>query len=133
MGLRDYLHMHENAMLLQSLKDGYSWIESRKSGLILYREAVTKLIWDVVLRYFGLGRVGPLNVFVGIPDLAEKSSQITIDVILDKKEDPRLQSSSDGVSYEEAISWMLTALIIYPMDLGLSFGFWEQSKRNSVQ
>ena len=124
MGLRDYLHMPENAMLLQAFKDGYSWIESRKSGLILYREAVTKLVWDVFLRYFGFGRVGPLNVFVGIPDLAEKSSQITVDVILNKKEDSRLQSSSEGAAYEEAISWMLTALIIYPVDLGLSSNPW---------
>ena len=128
-GLRDYLHMHENATLLQALKDGYSWIESRKSGLILYREAVTKLIWDVFLRYFGFGRVGPLNVFVGIPDLAEKSSQITIDVILDKKEDPRLQSSSDGISYEEAISWMLTAVITYPVDLELIPSLWPPSRK----
>ena len=129
MGLRDFLHMPENAVLLQALKDGYSWIEGRKSGLILYRESVTKLIWDVFLRYFGFGRVGPLNVFVGIPDLAEKSSQITVDVILDKGGDQRLQLSSEGISYEEAISWMLTAVIVYPVDLGLTSSFWSQPKR----
>lgn len=129
MGLREYLHMPENAVLLQALKDGYNWIVSRKSGLILYREAVTRLVWDVFLRYFGFGRVGPLNVFVGIPDLAEKSSQITIDVILDRTEDLRSLSSSVEIPYEEAISWMLTALIMYPVDLGLTSSLWSPTKR----
>lgn len=129
MGLREYLHMPENAVLMQALKDGSNWIESRKSGLILYREAVTRLVWDVFLRYFGFGRVGPLNVFVGIPDLAEKSSQITIDVILNKSEDLRSPSSSVDIPYEEAISWMLTALIMYPVDLGLASSLWLQTNR----
>lgn len=127
--LRNFLHLPQNAGLLQALKEGYNWIESRKSGLILYREAVTKLVWDVVLRYFGLGREGPLNVFVGIPDLAEKSSQITIDVILDKSEELRLPWTSGEEPYEDAISWMLTALIMYPVDLGLASSLWSSSKR----
>lgn len=126
--LRQFLHIPQNAGLLQVLKEGYTWIESRKSGLILYRDAVTKLVWDVVLRYFGFGREGPLNVFVGIPDLGEKSSQLTIEVYLSKDE-IELSTTSTEESYEDAISWTLTALIMYPVDLGLASSLWSPTKR----
>lgn len=125
--LKHFLHLPQNAGLLQALKEGVAWIEDRKSGLILYREAVTKLIWDVVLRYFGLGREGPLKVYVGIPDLGEKSSQIIIDVILNKSEDIRLPAPIMDETYENAISWLLTALIMYPVDIGLTSSLWKSS------
>ena len=126
--LRQFLYMPQNAGLFQALKNGYIWIESRKSGLILYRDAVTKLMWDVVLRYFGFGRGGPLNVIVGIPDLAEKSSQLTIDVFL-SKDKIELPTTSMEELYEDAISWMLTALIMYPVDLGFTSSLWKSPKR----
>jgi hypothetical protein len=56
---------------------------------------------------------------VGIPDLGEKSSQITVEAILETSEDIHLPWTSADESYEDAISWMLTALIVYPDDLGL--------------
>ncbi|HXF85495.1 MAG TPA: hypothetical protein VNK49_08900 [Anaerolineales bacterium] len=127
--LRDFLHLPPNAALLRELKKGYAWIESRKSGLILYRDAVTRLIWDVIMRHFGIGRGGPLDIFVGIPDLGEKASGITIDVILEKSEELRLPWTSGDETYEDAISWMLTALFLYPVDLGLADSLWESSRR----
>lgn len=127
--LKYFLHLPQNTGLLQALKEGMAWIENRKSGLLLYRDAITKLVWDVVLRYYGFGRGGPLNVFVGIPDLGEKSSQIIIDVILEKSEDIHLPWTSAKETYENAISWILTALIIYPVDLGLASGLWSLPRR----
>ena len=127
--LRHFLHLSQNSRLVQALKEGIIWIESRKSGLILYRDAVTKLIWDIFLRYFGFGRGGPLSVFVNIPDVGEKFSQITIGVILEKSEDIRLPWTSTEESYEDAISWILTALIAYPVDLGLISSPWVRSRK----
>ena len=124
-GLREYLHMPENTILLQALKEAYGWIESRKSGLILYRDAVTRMVWDVIMRYFGLGRNGPLKIFVDVPDLGEKASQLTIDVIMEKTDELRLVAETQA---GEAISWMLTALIMYPVDLGLTPVLWPQPK-----
>jgi len=126
--LRHFLYLSQNSRLLQALQEGIIWIESRKSGLILYRDAVTKLIWDIFLRHFGFGRGGPLNVFVNIPDVGEKFSQITIDVILEKSKDVHLPWASVQESYEDAISWMLTALIVYPVELGLVSSFWVRTK-----
>lgn len=127
--LRGLLHLPVNAGLLRELKKGYAWIESRKSGLILYRDAVTRLIWDVVMRHFGIGQEGPLKIFVGIPDLAEKASTIMIEVILEKSEELRLPWTSGDETYEDAISWMLTALFLYPVDLGLADSLWASPKR----
>lgn len=131
--LKQFLHLSQNAGLLQSLKDGIAWIEARKSGLLLYRDGITKLVWDVVLRYFGFGRGGPLNVFVGIPDLGDKSSQIRIDVILEKSEEMQLPWTSAKETYEDAISWMLTALTMYPVDLGLASSLWPSSRRQKSE
>ncbi len=127
--LRGFLHLPVNAGLLRELKEGYAWIESRKSGLILYRDAVTRLIWDVVMRHFGIGQGGPLKIFVGIPDLAEKASTIMIEVILEKSEELRLPWTSGDETYEDAISWMLTALFLYPVDLGLADSLWASPRR----
>jgi len=81
---------------------------------------VTKLLWDVFMRYFGFGRGGPLDVYVKIPDLGDKASQIQIDVIITNNDAVILPWTSADETYEDAISWMLTALVMYPMDLGLS-------------
>jgi len=71
--LKHFLHLPQNAGLLQGLKEGVAGIISKQSGLIVYRDAVTKLLWDVFLRYFGFGRGGPLDVYVKIPDLGDKA------------------------------------------------------------
>ncbi|MEP0805331.1 MAG: hypothetical protein HRF47_07560 [Chloroflexota bacterium] len=131
--LRGLLHLPVNAGLLRELKKGYAWIESRKSGLILYRDAVTRLIWDVVMRHFGIGQEGPLKIFVGIPDLAEKASTIMIEVILEKSEELRLPWTSGDETYEDAISWMLTALFLYPVDLGLTDSLWASPRRKETK
>lgn len=127
--LKQFLHLPQNAGLLQGLKEGVAGIISKQSGLIAYRDAVTKLLWDVFLRYFGFGRGGPLDVYVKIPDLGDKASQIKIDVIITKSDAITLPWTSNEETYEDAISWMLTALVMYPVDLGLASSLWPSSKR----
>ena len=123
--LRQFLHLPQNAGLLQGLKEGVAGIISKQSGLIVYRDAVTKLLWDVFLRYFGFGRGGPLDVYVKIPELGDKASQIQIDVIITNNDAIILPWTSKEETYEDAISWMLTALVMYPVDLGLSSSLWS--------
>ncbi len=129
--LKQFLHLPQNAGLLQGLKEGVAGISSKQSGLIVYRDAVTKLLWDVFLRYFGFGRGGPLDVYVKIPDLGDKASQIQIDVIITKSDAVILPWTSAEETYEHAISWMLTALVMYPVDLGLSNSLWTSSWKKS--
>lgn len=77
-------------------------------------------MWDVFLRYFGFGRGGPLDIYVKIPELGNKASQIQIDVIITNNDAVILPWTSKDETYEEAISWMLTALVMYSVDIGLS-------------
>lgn len=127
--LKQFLHLPQNAGLLQGLKEGVAGIISKQSGLIVYRDTVTKLLWDVFLRYFGFGRGGPLEVYVKIPDLGDKTSQIRIDVIITKSDAITLPWTSTEETYEDAISWMLTALVMYSADLGLSSSLWMSSSK----
>ena len=129
--LKQFLHLPHNAGLLKGLKDGVAGIISKQSGLIVYRDAVTKLLWDVFLRYFGFGRGGPLDVYVKIPDMGDKASQIQIDVIITKSDSIALPWTSAEETYEDAISWMLTALVMYPVDLGLSSSLWSFPRKKS--
>jgi len=131
--LKQFLHLPHNAGLLQGLKEGVAGIVSKQSGLIVYRDAVTKLLWDVFLRYFGFGRGGPLDVYVKIPDLGDKTSQIQIDVIITKSDAITLPWTSAEETYEVATSWMLTALVMYPVDLGLSSSLWSSPRRKKSQ
>ena len=86
-------------------------------------------MWDVFLRYFGFGRGGPLNVYVKIPELGDKASQIQIDVIITKSDAITLPWTSTEETYEAAISWMLTSLVTYPVDLGLASSLWKSDSR----
>lgn len=129
--LKQFLHLPQNSGLLQGLKEGVAGIIGKQSGLIVYRDAVTKLLWDVFLRYFGFGRGGPLDVYVKIPDMGDKASQIQIDVIITKSDSIALPWTSAEETYEDAISWMLTALVMYPVDLGLSSSLWSFPRKKS--
>lgn len=129
--LKHFLHLPQNAGLLQALKESMVWIESRKSGLLVYRDAATRLIWDVFLRYFGFGRGGALHVFVKVPDAGETFSEIKIDAHLSGALDPDDKiyvSSSINHGYEDALSWVLTALFTYQVELGLSASLWPSPK-----
>jgi len=131
--LKQFLHLPQNAGLLQALKEGVAGIISKQSGLIVYRDAITKLVWDVFLRYFGFGRGGPLDVYVKIPDLGDNVSQIQIEVIITKSDAITLPWTSAEETYEDAISWMLTALIMYPVDLGLSASLWSSPRKKGSE
>lgn len=131
--LKQFLHLPQNAGLLQGLKEGVAGIISKQSGLIVYRDAVTKLLWDVFLRFFGFGRGGPLDVYVKIPDLGDKASQIQIDVIITKSDSIILPWTSAEETYEDAISWMLTALVMYAVDLGLSSSLWSSARQKKSE
>jgi len=137
--LRDFLHLPENILLFESLKEGMAWLEGRRSGLMVYRDAATRLVRDVFLRHFGFGNgteIGSaLHVYVNVPDPAERFSEIRIEAHLGKEFD---QLRKEGMTarkedYEMALSWMLTALFIYPVDLGFSETLWGFPKRKGVK
>jgi len=130
--LRHFLHLPENAVLWQSLREGMNWLEGRKSGLMFYRDAATRLVWDVFLRYFGFGMGNALHVFVNVPDPGERFSEIRIDAQIEmhfEREEAEQLSYSYKEKYEAALSWMLTALFTYPVDLGLTDSLWHMPKR----
>ena len=133
--LRDFLHLPENILLFESLKEGMAWLEGRRSGLMVYRDAATRLIWDGFLRHFGfgigLGDDKALHVYVNVPDPGERFSEIRIEALLSRGFDQLIKGEMTArrEEYAKALSWMLTALFIYPVDLGLSETLWGFPKR----
>ena len=133
--LRDFLHLPENILLFDSLKEGMAWLEGRRSGLMVYRDAATRLIWDIFLRHFGfgmgLGEDKALHVYVNVPDPSERFSEIRIEALLSYDFDKlkKQEMTANKEVYAKALSWMLTALFLYPVDLGFSESLWGFPKR----
>lgn len=129
--LRHYLHMPQNASLLAELTEGLAWVNSRQTGLVMYRDAITRVIWDVLLRSMGMGRGGPLRVYVRVPDMGGRESDLQIVADLDLG----FNDTSLGISYhtqekgKQALSWLLSALFMYSADLGLGTSLWSRKPK----
>ena len=112
-----------------------AWLEGRRSGLMVYRDAATRLIWDIFLRHFGfgmgLGEDKALHVYVNVPDPSERFSEIRIEALLSYDFDKlkKQEMTANKEVYAKALSWMLTALFLYPVDLGFSESLWGFPKR----
>lgn len=132
--LRDLLHLPVTAELREALREGMAWLEGYKSGLMLYRDAATRLVWDVFLRYFGFGRTkagGALHVYVDVPDPGDRFSDLRVEAHLssDFEQWRTPEMTARREEYEAALSWMLTALFLYPVDLGLADSLWASPRR----
>ena len=117
--LREFLHHPSQRRLLGVLRREMR-IFRKQSGVTMLRHASTRLAWSC-LRYFGFGRGGPLTLFVRVPEMGENTSEICFELLLTQKTNndslkpPEMQEKS-----MQAISWLLSALIIYPEELGLT-------------
>jgi hypothetical protein len=117
--LREFLHSSSQCHLLDLIKREMK-IFRKQNGVTMLRHASTRLAW-AFLHYFGFGRGGPLTLFVRVPEMGENTSEIRFELLLiqktnnDSLKPPEMQEKS-----MQAISWLLSALIIYPEELGLT-------------
>jgi hypothetical protein len=117
--LREFLHHPSNRRLLFLLR-GETRAFRKQSGVTMLRHASTRLAWSF-LRYFGFGRGGPLILFVRVPEMGENTSEIQFELLFTPRvNDKRLVPPDPEDKSMLALGWLLSALIIYPKELGLT-------------
>lgn len=132
--LQRYLHAHQNKALLEQLRQAMPGLRQQASaGIIGFRNALTKLIWDIFLRYHGFSRGGALRVVIQVPDFQDRRSEfytqvrIANDLMVDLD---HLQSTRQRMrETEQALAWVVESLYHYADVLGLSdkASFWSSS------
>jgi len=114
--LRGFLQLEINRPLLSRMRKAIADIHKRQLGLTLYQDAIAKFIWNIFLLWFGLGRGGPLKIFIIVPEVGGKVAEISFDASLYL---PNELGINVPPLSTEAINWVLSAFLIYPEQLGL--------------
>ena len=115
--LTAFLHLHKNRTLLSRMRRGFKEVRKRQSGVTLYQDAISKFIWGTFLRQFGLGRGGPLTIYIMVPEVGGKNTEIHFDIHLNLDKDLGLNIPSENLT---ALDWVLSAFLLYPEELGLT-------------
>lgn len=122
--LRRYLHAHQNAKLLAGIKQGLNNAAKNSDGVTRYRNAMTRFIWDVFLRWHGFARGGPLRVKVEPPGFETGRSDFYVEVFVSNPDMFCHPQAFRGGLHEmhpeeRALAWVLEAMVNYPAELGL--------------
>jgi len=111
-----FLRLRRNRTLLSRMHKGFKEVRKRQSGVTLYQDAISKFVWGTFLRQFGLGRGGPLTIYILVPEVGGKNTEIRFDIQLNLDKDLGLNIPSESL---DALDWVLSAFLIYPEELGL--------------
>jgi len=122
--LLNYYLLHPvNQAMYAELKEAFTWLEKRRGGmgLIMFRDAVTRILWDVFLHHHHLSRGGGLGASFQIPDFGDWRSDYYVRVTCPGSAhlSLRIQESQD------ALGWVLASLFIYTEELGLGKRPWR--------
>jgi hypothetical protein len=114
--MRRYLEHPWMANIRVELAGALNRIHKRNPGMIMLRDIVTSLLWDVLLFHHGLGRGGVLHVIFQVPDFQDLSSDFRVEV--------RVSDTIHEIKIQEvkALSWFFTSIYIYRRHLGLVEG-----------
>ena len=115
--LAAFLRLRRNRTLLSRMRKGFKEVRKRQSGVTLYQDAISKFVWGTFLRQFGLGRGGPLTIYILVPEVGGKNTEIHFDIHLNLDKDLGLNIPSESLA---ALDWVLSAFLIYPEELGLA-------------
>jgi len=129
--LHKYLNAHQNRPLFDQLRAAMPYLQYQASaGIIGFRNALTKIYWDIFLRWHNLARGGPLQVVIQVPDFQDRRSEfyVQIHITNNRMVDPPYQiveKDRYSMTYrdrraEEALAWVLEALYLYAYELGLT-------------
>ncbi len=124
--LRHYLELPANQAMLTELKKALDWMQKRGSqmGLIMFRNYMTSIIWDIFLRHHGFSRGGALNVMFYIPDFQDIRSDFWVKIDYSEYRGGLGLGEYRTRDFCAAISWMLTGLFSYSEELGLGQRPW---------
>jgi hypothetical protein len=115
--LTAFLHLQKNRTLLTHMRRGFKEVRKRQSGVTLYQDAISKFIWGTFLRQFGLGRGGPLTIYIIVPEVGGLNTDIGFKVHWTHADiNAKAIVSEDDT---KALEWVLSAFLLYPEELGL--------------
>jgi hypothetical protein len=115
--LKTFLHLGKNRTLKSRMRRGLKEVRKRQSGVTLYQDAISKFVWGTFLRQFGLGRGGPLKIYIMVPEVGGKNTEIGFEIQLHLDNDLGLNIPSESLA---ALDWVLSAFLLYPEELGLT-------------
>lgn len=125
--LRHYLELPSNQAMLVELKKALDWMQKKGSqmGLIMFRNYMTNIIWDIFLRHHGFSRGGALNVMFYIPDFQDIRSDFWVKIDYSEYRGGLGLGEYRARDFCVAISWMLTGLFSYSEEIGLGQRPWN--------
>jgi hypothetical protein len=82
----------------------------------MYQDAISKFVWDTFLSWFDFGRGGPLTIYIMVPEVGGKDSDIGFDIHLNLEKELNLFLPDESV---KALNWVLSAFLIHSKELGL--------------
>ena len=124
--LRYYLCHPANQAMYAELQESLAWLAKQRGGmgLIMFRDAITRILWDVFLRHHGFSRGGALGMSFQIPDFGDRRSDYYVAIqFVGLSLNSPIAWMLDKAA--EAISWVLTSLFIYSEELGLGKRPWR--------
>jgi hypothetical protein len=123
--LKHYLSLPQNLAMYEELKQALIWLKSRGSmGLIMMRDTLCGILWDIFLKRHELAMGGNLRVSLDVPDYVNRNSTFEVKVaLLSKKDDRRSEE------YCDALSWVMTAFLWYPKILETGTQPWKKANK----
>jgi len=122
--LNRYLYLPQNKKLLLRLKRQSQLVQANHERVMLARIEIGKLCW-LFIEHHGLSRGGPLQVRIYPPDFNSDSSDFSFDIRMTNLAEITgkplfIGSTMVAMKPEEAaLAWVLSALYLYPDELGL--------------
>ena len=114
--LRRFLHLPKHLPMLRRMQETFKEVRKRQSGVTMYQDAISKFVWDTFLSWFDFGRGGPLTIYIIVPEVGGKDSDIGFDIHLNLEKELNLSLPDESV---KALNWVLSAFLIHSKELGL--------------
>lgn len=128
--LREYLHEPQNQSLLAELRMALDWLH-RRASWANYIMAANRILWDVFLRFHGVGAMG-LNFRIELPGYIQGPQDVRVTVRLEVRLQNWLHEryrNNFAHNPEDSLAWVLEALLKYSYDLGLVEFPWRTTQK----
>lgn len=112
--MRRYLNHPWTRPARKKLATKMDMIGKHNPGMVILRDTVTSVIWDVLLYHHGLGRGGAMRAVFQTPDFKDITSDFHVDVHIGGDIRGNLEEA------EKALGWFLSSLYLYRDKLGLN-------------
>jgi hypothetical protein len=119
--VRYWLELAEFSVLRSLLIEALGAVKNYHLGLAAAADVLERMIWDVLLRFFGIGRGGVLTFYVNIGNSDKDRDRSSGLVPVFKLENwGGVRETAEALrKTENALTWLVTMLVHYQAELGL--------------